>query len=108
MANSVPLSAGLHAWTAGAVGLMTLAVMTRATLGHTGRPLAATPVTQAIYACVFVAAVLRIAAALTGSMEMLEAGGALWIVGFVGFAVAYAPLLARQKPTWTAKGPAEA
>jgi uncharacterized protein involved in response to NO len=38
--GEVPRSAGLHAWTAGAIGLMTLAVMTRATLGHTGRPLA--------------------------------------------------------------------
>ena len=39
-------SAGFHAWTTGAVGLMTLAVMTRATLGHTGRPLAATQLIQ--------------------------------------------------------------
>jgi uncharacterized protein involved in response to NO len=34
-------SAGLHVWTAGAAGAMTLAIMTRATLGHTGRPLRA-------------------------------------------------------------------
>ncbi|HET7911364.1 MAG TPA: NnrS family protein, partial [Pseudolabrys sp.] len=32
----VPATAGIHAWTAGAIGLMTVAVMTRATLGHTG------------------------------------------------------------------------
>jgi uncharacterized protein involved in response to NO len=97
----VPLTAGLHAWTAGAIGLMTLAVMTRATLGHTGRPLQASAITQAIYACVFVAAVLRIVSGLTGSLILLEAGGALWIVGFVGFALAYAPLLVRRKPAWT-------
>ena len=30
-------SAGIHAWTGGAIGAMTLAVMSRATLGHTGR-----------------------------------------------------------------------
>jgi uncharacterized protein involved in response to NO len=35
----VPATAGIHAWTAGAVGLMTVAVMTRATLGHTGQAL---------------------------------------------------------------------
>ena len=35
-ADLVPASAGIHAWTAGAIGMMTLAVMTRASLGHTG------------------------------------------------------------------------
>ena len=37
----VPASAGIHAWTGGAIGSMTLAVMTRATLGHTGQLLRA-------------------------------------------------------------------
>jgi uncharacterized protein involved in response to NO len=97
---AIPVSAGLHAWTAGAIGLMTLAVMTRASLGHTGRPLQATPATQAVYACVFLAAVLRVIAACTGSLPLLEAGGALWVLGFVGFALIYAPLLARHKPAW--------
>ncbi len=99
--EAVPLTAGLHAWTAGAFGMMTLAVMTRATLGHTGRPLQASPATQAIYACIFLAAVLRIVAGFTGSLVLLEAGGALWMLGFAGFALAYAPLLVRQKPAWT-------
>jgi uncharacterized protein involved in response to NO len=49
----LPASAGIHAWSAGAIGLMTLAVMTRASLGHTGRPLAASSATQAIYAATF-------------------------------------------------------
>jgi uncharacterized protein involved in response to NO len=99
--EAVPVTAGLHAWTVGAFGMMTLAVMTRATLGHTGRPLQASAATQAIYACVFLAAVLRIIAGLTGSLVLLEAGGALWMLGFAGFALAYAPLLVRRKPAWT-------
>jgi uncharacterized protein involved in response to NO len=56
----VPTSAGFHAWMAGAVGLMTLAVMTRASLGHTGQELAASLPTQAIYLCAFIAALARI------------------------------------------------
>jgi uncharacterized protein involved in response to NO len=96
----VPASAGIHAWTAGAVGLMTLAVMTRATLGHTGQPLLASLPTQAIYACVLLAALLRVAAAFSGSIILLECGGALWIAGFAGFAITYGPLLARRKPAW--------
>jgi len=98
--DAVPVSAGLHAWTAGAIGLMTLAVMTRATLGHTGQPLQASAATQAIYVCVLIAAVLRICAAFHGSMILLEAAGTLWIVGFAGFSLAYAPLLAHRKPAW--------
>src|SRR6185312_14453227 len=96
--DAVPVSAGLHAWTAGAIGLMTLAVMTRATLGHTGQPLQASAATQAIYVCVLIAAVLRICAAFHGSMILLEAAGTLWIAGFAGFALVYAPLLVRRKP----------
>ena len=45
-------SAGIHAWTVGAVGTMTLAVMTRASLGHTGNALVASVGTQAMYAAV--------------------------------------------------------
>src|SRR5262249_60242367 len=56
------ISAGLHAWTVGAVGLMTLAVMTRASLGHTGHKLAASLPTQLIYLCVVVAALARVLA----------------------------------------------
>jgi hypothetical protein len=57
-----PATAPLHALTAGAIGTMTLAVMTRATLGHTGRVLAAGAMTSAIYALVTAAALLRVAA----------------------------------------------
>jgi uncharacterized protein involved in response to NO len=93
----VPPGAGIHAWTAGAIGLMTLAVMTRATLGHTGRLLQAGAGTQAIYACVFVAAVLRIVAACIGSDMLLDYAGAAWIAGFAGFVLLYGPMLAMRK-----------
>jgi uncharacterized protein involved in response to NO len=59
----VPVTAGIHAWTAGAIGLMTLAVMTRASLGHTGQPLRAGRATQIIYAAVLAAALTRVVAA---------------------------------------------
>jgi uncharacterized protein involved in response to NO len=96
--NGIPASAGIHAWTAGGIGLMTLAVMTRATLGHTGHPLKAGLSTQAIYGLVLMGALLRIAAALSGSIVLLECGGALWIAGFAGFVIVYGPLLATRKP----------
>ncbi|HET9618513.1 MAG TPA: NnrS family protein, partial [Pseudolabrys sp.] len=100
LTDEVPASAGIHAWTAGAIGLMTLAVMTRATLGHTGQALHAGPATQAIYACVLIGALLRVCAAVAGSLPLIEAGGALWIAGFAGYSVVYARLLVMRKPAW--------
>ncbi len=99
--DAVPASAGIHAWTGGAIGLMTLAVMTRATLGHTGRALEAGAATQAIYALVLIAALLRVAAAFTGSMALIEFAGAAWVAGFAGFVLVYGPLLVRRKPAWS-------
>jgi len=96
----VPPSAGIHAWTAGAIGLMTLAVMTRATLGHTGQALHAGPATQVIYVCVLIGALLRVCAAVHGSLVLLEAGGALWTAGFAAYVLVYAPLLVMRKPAW--------
>jgi uncharacterized protein involved in response to NO len=96
----VPASAGLHAWTTGAIGLMTLAVMTRATLGHTGRPLVASSSTQAVYAFAIVAALTRIVAALTGSSELLSLAALAWLAAFGGYAASYAPLLLRRPPVW--------
>jgi uncharacterized protein involved in response to NO len=92
--RAIPLSAGLHAWTAGAIGTMTLAIMTRASLGHTGRALAAGRLTQAIYLLVGVAAVLRIAAAFApASIALLQAAAAAWIAAFWLFAIGYGPAL---------------
>ncbi len=96
----VPASAGIHAWTAGAVGLMTVGVMTRATLGHTGQPLQARGGTQAIYGCILASALLRVAAAFTGSMTLIQISGFLWIAGFIAFLLLFGPLLAIRKPAW--------
>jgi uncharacterized protein involved in response to NO len=92
-----PESAGVHAWTAGAVGTMTLAVMTRASLGHTGRALTATLATQVIYAAVVIAAVARIGAALVPEWNepLLHITVIAWTAAFVGFGIRFAPILAR-------------
>jgi uncharacterized protein involved in response to NO len=87
----------LHSWTAGAIGLMTLAVMTRASLGHTGRPLTATRGIQLIYLAVFVSALARIVAAFDIAREpLLHLSATAWVLGFGGFAVIYAPMLTRR------------
>lgn len=98
---TVPASAGIHAFTTGAVGMMTLAVMTRASLGHTGRPLTASPATQAIYLCALAAALARIAAAFILPMELMHVAAVAWVLAFGGFAAVYGPLLARRPPVWS-------
>jgi uncharacterized protein involved in response to NO len=92
----LPPSAGIHAWMTGAAGITTLAVMTRASLGHTGQALTASPATQAIYVAIVLAALARVAAVLfsTHSDALLHIAACGWVVAFLGFAVAFGPLLA--------------
>jgi uncharacterized protein involved in response to NO len=93
-------SAGVHAWMAGAAGIMTLAVMTRASLGHTGQALTASAGTQAIYAAIIVAAVARICAVIHTAQSdvLLHIAAFAWVIAFLGFALAYGPLLVRRDP----------
>jgi uncharacterized protein involved in response to NO len=79
----------------GAAGTMTLAVMSRASLGHAGRPLTASVPTQFIYAAVLVAAIARICAALEPGSNalLLHVAAAAWAFAFLGFGVSYASVL---------------
>lgn len=92
-------SAGIHAWTGGAIGVMTLAVMTRATLGHSGRALAASTATQLIYGAVIAAALLRVCAAVHPQYAevLLYVAGLAWAAAFIGFVAAYGGLLYRPR-----------
>jgi uncharacterized protein involved in response to NO len=100
----VMADAGDHAWTVGAAGTMTLAVMTRASLGHTGKALAASAATQAIYAAIVIAALARICSSLqpAWSESLLDIAAIAWCVAFFGFAGSFGPLLVgwqrRAKP----------
>ena len=87
----LPANAGIHAWTGGAMGILTLAVMSRASLGHTGRALVVTASLQAIYLLLVVAALARVCAAIhpAWSGGLLHLAGGAWAVAFVGFALAY-------------------
>src|SRR5262249_32182245 len=93
-------SAGVHAWMAGAAGIMTLAVMTRASLGHTGHALTASAGTQAIYAAIIIAAVPRLCAASHAGQGvwLLHVAVLAWAAAFLGSARAYGPLLVRRAP----------
>lgn len=92
-------SAGIHAWTSGAIGTMTLAVMTRAARGHSGQSLHAPASTVlVIYLPVVVAALLRIVAALAPqhTMLLLPLAGLLWVLAFCGYAIFYGKFILRR------------
>jgi uncharacterized protein involved in response to NO len=93
-----PVSA-LHVFTVGAIGLMTLAVMSRATRGHTGLPLTASPVTAISYLMILVAALTRPLAGFVPDfmIELLALSGLCWIAGFALYVAEYAPALIRRR-----------
>jgi uncharacterized protein involved in response to NO len=97
----VPASGALHAWTTGAIGTMTLAVMTRATLGHTGRDVVSTPATILIYGSILVASLARVAAPLLPMIyyQMLLVAGVGWLLAFGIFLLMYGPMLLGAKRT---------
>ncbi|HNS86545.1 MAG TPA: NnrS family protein [Parvularculaceae bacterium] len=92
----IATSTAFHALTAGGAGVMTLAVMTRATRGHTGRALTADGATIAIYALVNLGAALRVAAAFFPSSYamLLIAASIAWSGAFLLFAIVYGRYLA--------------
>jgi uncharacterized protein involved in response to NO len=95
----LPPTAALHALTVGAVGTMTLAVMTRASLGHTGRPLSAGPGTKTIYVLIGSAAVARVLSPLASDHTdlLLSLAGTAWSAAFGLFVVLYGGALARPR-----------
>ncbi|MBH0202284.1 MAG: NnrS family protein [Nitrospira sp.] len=90
----------VHLLTVGAMGTMTLAVMTRASLGHSGRPRHADRLTVAMYALINIGAFLRILApnpdaptTLTHIVLGLSAAG--WSGAYLLFALHYGRYLVR-------------
>jgi len=93
--ESLAIPAAQHIWMAGAIGLMTLAVMTRATLGHTGRTLRADRWTAGIYLLMIAAVGVRLLATLLPGLgyEMYVISGVCWVGAFSLFVIVYGPIL---------------
>ena len=93
----LPKEDAVHALTTGAVGVMTLGIMTRASLGHTGRQRSADAATIAMYVLVTCGAILRVFGAGTGLPTGLILGAAAfcWSSAYLLFALVYGPYLVR-------------
>jgi uncharacterized protein involved in response to NO len=101
LTDAIPLDAGIHALTLGAIGSMILGMMSRVALGHTGRSIVPAPLTVAAYWLVNAAALLRVAFALTWSDGLRTASllgsGVLWSLAFLCFVTVYLPILSRPR-----------
>lgn len=96
----LPATTASHALTIGAIGSMTLGVMSRAALGHTGRELKVAPSITAAYLLVSAAAFARIigpALLPTYVPQALAMSAILWIAAFGLFTVVYSPILIRPR-----------
>ena len=93
-------SAATHALTTGAIGALTLAMMTRTARGHTGRPLRADRVDVAIYVAVLLAGLIRVGGPLLAPGALLTAvtlSALAWSIAFGLYAVHYGPWLVRPR-----------
>lgn len=98
----IPLAgtSALHAFTAGAIGVLTLGMMARVSLGHTGRPMRASPATAIAFAAVNMAALVRVflpGAFPASYLGWIEVSGGLWIAAFAVFAVTHTALWLRPR-----------
>ena len=97
----IPPSAGTHALTAGAIGTLTLGMMARVTLGHTGRKLQASPLMTVGFVAITASAVVRVLgpwfrADLTATM--LTVSSILWAAAFLIYVVVNAKYLVTPRP----------
>jgi uncharacterized protein involved in response to NO len=92
----VPASFATHALTVGAIGSLTLGMMARVALGHTGRPLAVPPAITAAFLAITAAAFGRVFVPIVRPewyfVTLLVAGG-LWTAAFLVYLAAYLPIL---------------
>ena len=102
--GAFPLSTSFHAFTAGAIGTMILAVASRAALGHTGRELTVSGLTRIAYWLVILGAALRVFGPWLSQglfhwpyQSILWAAAGLWSTGYLLFSVAYWPILTRPR-----------
>ncbi len=91
----MPAGAATHLLTAGSIGMMTMAVMTRTSLGHTGQKLHADRTILAIYLSLAASVFTRFAYALEPGYTLLMASAGLWILAFVLFVVRFGSMAKR-------------
>jgi uncharacterized protein involved in response to NO len=96
----VPASLATHALTVGAIGGLTLGMMTRTSLGHTGRPLETGRAELFCYVAIQLAALARVLLPLalpSFHLHAIVGSGLLWSLAFGVFTISYWPILSRPR-----------
>jgi uncharacterized protein involved in response to NO len=96
----IPPQFTIHAFTVGAIGVLTLGMMARVALGHTGRPLKVGPAMAVAFALINLAALLRGLLPILNPQRFSEfvlVGGTLWSAAFAIFIVIYTPILSQPR-----------
>jgi uncharacterized protein involved in response to NO len=93
---ALPISAAVHALTAGCIGTMVMAVMSRAALGHSGRPLELPRPMVTAYVLVSLGTLMRVLSPLAPE-TLTIAGGLAWTAGWLVFVVVYWPIVTQPR-----------
>ncbi len=98
-ATGIPFSLAIHAFTVGGIGMMTLAMMSRISLGHTGRDVNQPPAGIGLMLSILcVGAVVRVLFPLLSESHYqlwIGLSQILWIAAFTLFLYRYIPILTR-------------
>lgn len=91
--------AGIHALGTGAIGCMTLSVMLRAALGHSGQKLRSGFRANTIFLLILLSASTRIVAEFMGDYygPLLQLAALSWFLAFAGFSIGYSPLFFKPR-----------
>lgn len=90
----------LHAMTAGAISVLTLGMMSRVSLGHTGRPLKASKLIATAFGIMNLAVLCRVLAPIIIPAQyshFLHVSSVLWLIAFALFVYYYTPILLRPR-----------
>lgn len=90
----------IHAFTVGGIGVLTLGMMARVSLGHTGRPLAVGPSMVVAFTLLNLAAIGRGLLPFIVPLwfpQLIILSGAMWIAAFLIFVVIYTPILTKPR-----------
>jgi uncharacterized protein involved in response to NO len=100
ISDSVVWQTAIHLLTVGGIGGMILAMISRVSLGHTGRMLKVKPLMSVAFASIFIAALIRTVGVLLFAEQtqtLLLVSGVLWIVAYGLFVWYYTPLLSKAR-----------
>lgn len=91
----------VHIWAIGGTAMITLALMTRASLAHTGCEVRALPGTSLLYGAIAAAVAARFTGVVVPAWAsaLMPLAGVCWIAAFGGFLFLYGPLLVRAQAT---------